>query len=716
MANKVTDEMIAVDLHVHTPESKCYKINSDKDIDEEYVNLLRRYTEKNIKVIAITDHNSINGYRRLMEIKKNTAETIKHLSKYDSIDTIKRDLDVHKDILELFNKILILPGVEFEANPGVHLLLIFKPDIDIDVIEEFLSENGYPKDNQGIEDPEISTKSTIEITNLAHDLGAITIAAHVDSSKGALNTLPKGNSRAQFFKNENLMGIQVVKLDTIQHLKDLYENKEYQRNNLPAFIRCSDYHNEFENIEDYVTYMKLTNLDFDSIKDALLNNIECISFTKNPENDDIIKNIIERPQTFILKDLAPANCDELKKFICCHLNEGYGNIVIGVTESKQIIGMKKSIEELNVVLNDVLNSFDEFKGFFRYIITPYSYGNHHVIVLRVKAIKKMIFNVNGKVYLKKDNYVSEATPNDLAKKGEENFRNNFKFINERNKKVIDKINEQLTRIKRLEENINFFMKVRDISLPFNEVLNITLIDPTSDNKSYCEPISDIHLGSSTGDLYFLSSPRLSNDVHLKSSYLRVTCPTTSSDIYEMDCQKYYGECIILLFHGMSHYIEDVNGGYYIVSDLPAFRLELKEEFKNIYSLKSIVGWFKSPTLLSMLELVYGSHNLFHPKILNNIPILMTEIMRKNSVVDQYVNQIIQDEKEFLNTCEMLEEDAPDFLEKINKLIDEHNNRVAYQAIEIENQIRKNLGIEYTEEKIINDFIEHNEWDGIFIPK
>lgn len=57
---------IPVDLHVHTPASKCYKGMTN---DEEYINIIQNYFKKGIRVIAITDHNTVKGYKELCRIK-----------------------------------------------------------------------------------------------------------------------------------------------------------------------------------------------------------------------------------------------------------------------------------------------------------------------------------------------------------------------------------------------------------------------------------------------------------------------------------------------------------------------------------------------------------------------------------------------------------------------------------------------------------------------
>lgn len=706
--NNIKD-LVAVDLHVHTPYSKCYNLKGHEDIDDEYIDLLELYVKKEIKVIAITDHNSIGGYRHLMKIKEDAQIKIKILEEVKHIDEVKKIIERENYKLQLFNEICILPGVEFEANPGIHLLLLFNPeefngDNNIEKLEVFLQENGYPKEIQGCENPEVSKKSAIDIIESAKALGAITIAAHVESNKGALENLPKGQARAQFFKSSALMAIQVVSLSKIDYIKELYKNSEYKREHLPAFVRCSDYHNNGEEIEKCVTYMRISELTFEALKDGLINNTECISFTKNPHNEDIIKNIIDQNQTYTIENLNDESCELIKKYICCILNSGSGNIVLGVRPNKSIVGIKKKKEDFQLFLDNALEPYEEFKGFFRYNIQYYDYGNHLIGVISMRSIKKKIYDLNQKVYLRKNNEVLEATPNDLVKIGEENFRNSLKEINNRNKYMISRINKELNRIKLLENNINLYTKVKDVSLKLKDISNISLVKPKRETMGKIE----VELpGNNFGNIY-IGYYHKEEGPHNNEFYTRVTCPRNNIKSELASEEEFKGECIIILAKGITHYIEGKEP-YRIAATIPVLRITLKEEFENIYSLKGILAWLKSPSLLSFLDLVYGKIDLYHPKIVGNIPIIMNEITKINGKIEKYVDKIISKENSFLQDFNMLE----NTIEQDN-LINEHNKSVATIAREIEKSIKMVLGIEEEEDYIIKEFIKEKLWQKIFI--
>ena len=56
-------DIYKAELHIHTPASKCYK--GGKELTE-YIKIVERAYELGLKIIAITDHNSIEGYKTIL--------------------------------------------------------------------------------------------------------------------------------------------------------------------------------------------------------------------------------------------------------------------------------------------------------------------------------------------------------------------------------------------------------------------------------------------------------------------------------------------------------------------------------------------------------------------------------------------------------------------------------------------------------------------------
>ena len=74
------NKFFKVDLHVHTPASKCYK--GDKS-EEGYWKILQNAVKNGIRMIAITDHNTTEGYDKIIELKNKTLQEYEIIKKYD---------------------------------------------------------------------------------------------------------------------------------------------------------------------------------------------------------------------------------------------------------------------------------------------------------------------------------------------------------------------------------------------------------------------------------------------------------------------------------------------------------------------------------------------------------------------------------------------------------------------------------------------------------
>ncbi len=47
-----------IDLHIHTPASKCYR---GENTDDEFLNILKKAKKEKLEIIAITDHKEYGG-------------------------------------------------------------------------------------------------------------------------------------------------------------------------------------------------------------------------------------------------------------------------------------------------------------------------------------------------------------------------------------------------------------------------------------------------------------------------------------------------------------------------------------------------------------------------------------------------------------------------------------------------------------------------------
>lgn len=695
MKQNYLEEYIPVDLHVHTPASDCYNRQYDS-IEDEYISLVKMYVEKGVKVIAITDHNSIKGYKELMRIKLEAENRIKYWNELGEIEELKDRIYKEKEKLALFQDILILPAIEFEAFPGIHILLIFDPQVEgiVKNIEDFLYENGYSIDNQGKEHVDVSCVSAVEIIKGAYNMGAITIAAHIDSDKGALDKL-KDSGRVQFFKNEALNGVQIIKPETIDFLKSLLMNKEYKRNKELSFVRASDFHNR-EDIDGKISYFRMENISFDSIKNIIVEHPELISFTPRIEDVDYIKDILKNSDTITFESLKKKNVEDISKTVCAILNRGKGVIVIGIGGKGSIVGIKKSIEEIEQEIILIYNAFNSNMAYFKHVEDYYELGELIVVIIRIWSIGHIVFEYNNEVYLfGEKNLVKKASANEIFELGEKNYRDSFIRIDNMNHERIKFIEEQIVLIDKSRNNIELNRKILKYSVVSQNVFSINVVAEGIEIENDFDG-----LGMDNGNLFHV--PML--DAHYTDCYNRLTCPSFKMDFENQDIDaKFFhtGECAVVSSRFGVHYI--FSDSTYIIDGSMFIIFSFNEYLKEQYSLAAILLWLKSPIFLYHQYIIYGSYELFSPKLFLEVPIFLHEEMQKGRFFDEISAEIIKLEKQFLEKRQYKAE------EELDLFIEEHNARVLEYVWRAEKEFMRILDISESEYASILEFTEKENW-------
>ncbi|MBN9014849.1 MAG: PHP domain-containing protein, partial [Rhizobiales bacterium] len=113
-----------MDLHLHTPASADYQLTNVSTLD-----ILRKAEERGLDIIAFTDHNSVRGYADLWrEIED--LELLEHLQRL-----APHEAERLAEFRRLLDKILVLPGFEFTATFGFHVLAIFPETTAIRLME-----------------------------------------------------------------------------------------------------------------------------------------------------------------------------------------------------------------------------------------------------------------------------------------------------------------------------------------------------------------------------------------------------------------------------------------------------------------------------------------------------------------------------------------------------------------------------------------------------
>lgn len=220
----------ALDLHVHTPASKCFQ---DRQATPE--DIVRRALEQRLDGICITDHNSGEW---IDEVKKVASET----------------------------PLTVFPGVEISAVGGkegtVHVVAIFDIDRTSEHVNDLLSALGIGKDVRG-QDKAFTKESPSQVIDRIADLGALAILAHCDSTKGVLNDM-KGQPRIDIVRNDSLLGAEVTKDETKEYLDG--SDPDYRRR--LATYKVSDAH-DLQAIGSERSYWKVGALSLGSLRQCL---------------------------------------------------------------------------------------------------------------------------------------------------------------------------------------------------------------------------------------------------------------------------------------------------------------------------------------------------------------------------------------------------------------------------------------------------------------
>lgn len=194
-----------MDLHLHTPASKDYQqpgIN--------YLDILQQAERRSLNIIAFTDHNTVRGYRTM-------REEITRLEWLEQLDRINPDEQYRlSEYRRLFGKMLILPGFEFTATFGFHILGVFSPTTETRYLEHLLLDLNIP--SEALDAGETNVGASADVLTAYHaidEAGGIVVAAHANSSQGvAMRGLSfGGQTRIAYTQDMCLHALEVTDLD-----------------------------------------------------------------------------------------------------------------------------------------------------------------------------------------------------------------------------------------------------------------------------------------------------------------------------------------------------------------------------------------------------------------------------------------------------------------------------------------------------------------------
>ncbi len=194
-----------IDLHLHTPASGDFQ-----QADVTYLDILRKAESRGLSMIAFTDHNTTAGYRRMME----DIEQLELLAKLKRI--LPEEQSRLAEYKRLLGKVLVLPGFEFTATFGFHILAIFPPEKPLREIDHLLLDLEIPSDQ--LDDGSVTIGASTDVLTtyrLIDEADGLVIAAHANSSNGvAMRGFPiGGQTKIAYTQDPHLHALEVTDLE-----------------------------------------------------------------------------------------------------------------------------------------------------------------------------------------------------------------------------------------------------------------------------------------------------------------------------------------------------------------------------------------------------------------------------------------------------------------------------------------------------------------------
>lgn len=403
-----TKQWRRMDLHLHTPGSADYQ-NPRAD----YLDLLRQAELRGLDIIAFTDHNTVAGYAAFQK----TLEQLNLLEQLDRIEPDEqRRLDEYRRLLR---KILLLPGFEFTATFGFHILGIFAPETPVSYLEHLLLTLNIPKGAIGAGSATVgATSDVLTAYRIINEAGGLVIAAHANSGNGVIMRGLDfgGQTRIAYTQDPNLHALEVTDLEK----RGRYATRRFFDGSKPEYprpMRCiqgSDAHcivrdpdqPKVLGIGDRVTEILLPEVTFEALAEVIKGND--LSLTRpyrgkaapfdfihaaREEGETIVQSFHERMTQ------RGGHFNRILEDICAMANTNGGTVYVGVSANpnEEPIGVRDpsgAIKDLQRAISSRFSPEPEVeidrlvskgKNVVRIAIQPgvdkpYAIDNHRILV------------------------------------------------------------------------------------------------------------------------------------------------------------------------------------------------------------------------------------------------------------------------------------------------------------------------------------------------
>ncbi len=356
-----------VDLHLHTPASHDYI-----EPQTHYVDILRRAEQRNLDIIAFTDHNTINGYAQMM----------KEIERLDYLESLGRaqadEIRLLAEYRRLLEKILVLPGFEFTATFGFHILGLFSPDVPLRDIEHLLMTMGIPSDTLEQGSSTVGASSDVLTAyQMINEAGGICVAAHVNTTHGvAMRGMDfGGQTRVAYTQDRNLHALEATDLGRggRRNTQRFFDGTKPE---YPRRMRCiqgSDSHNlkttrdkngriTTLGVGERVTEVLLEERSFDALLEMFQSSDFSRSRPYNPNRkpEDFIQAAREEGASIVQSfhetmEQKGGHLFSIIADVCAFANTNGGTVYIGLSNNKRrkVAGVDNANDAVNLLQNEI---------------------------------------------------------------------------------------------------------------------------------------------------------------------------------------------------------------------------------------------------------------------------------------------------------------------------------------------------------------------------
>ncbi len=272
--SRTSMQWCTIDLHLHTPASRDYQQPATS-----YLDILHRAETRGLTMVAFADHNTVAGYRKMQE----------EIQQLELLKKLKRILPEEQTRLaeyhRLLEKILVLPGFEFTATFGFHILGIFAPEKPVREIEHLLLDLDIPTEQLDEGSATVgATSDALTAYHMIDDAGGLVIAAHANSNNGvAMRGFPiGGQTKIAYTQDAHLHALEVTDLEN----KGKRSTAAFFNGTKPEYprrmhcIQGSDAHRLTQDLArkknlgvgDRSTDVLIPDLNFDALRELFLSN------------------------------------------------------------------------------------------------------------------------------------------------------------------------------------------------------------------------------------------------------------------------------------------------------------------------------------------------------------------------------------------------------------------------------------------------------------